>query len=148
MKFYKIDPKNSFDIFQKIGADVSGAKIMASKAKLHMIYIKDLKVGAANILKQDALSIGADLAVPIGTILAKDPVVDAVLIGTTKHLKILSKKELGQPFGLKELGSSLSSFIKENKFETRIMGIINANDDSFFQIADFKEIVQLKKLNR
>ena len=32
--------------------------------------IKDLHVGAANILKQDALSIGADLAVPHGTVIA------------------------------------------------------------------------------
>ena len=43
-------------------------------------------------LKQDALSIGADLAVPNGVIVAKDKYVDAVLIGTTKHFELLSEK--------------------------------------------------------
>ena len=31
-----------------------------------------MHVGAANILKQDALSIGAELAVPSGVIIAQD----------------------------------------------------------------------------
>ena len=60
-----------------------------------------MHVGAANILKQDALSIGADLAVPTGVIVAKKDRVDAILIGTTKHFEVLSRKELAQPFGLK-----------------------------------------------
>ena len=51
-----------------------------------------MHVGAANILKQDALSIGADLAVPNGVIVARDKYVDAILIGTSKHFEILSKK--------------------------------------------------------
>ena len=82
----------------------SGVAIMSKKQKVHTLFIKDLHVGAANILKQDALSIiGADLAVPEGVIIAKDKFVNALLIGTTKHFEILSRKELSQPFGLKEL---------------------------------------------
>ena len=67
---------------------------MTKKASWHSTFIKDLPVGAANILKQDALSIGADLAVPRGTILAQEKYVNAVLIGSTKHFEILAKKEL------------------------------------------------------
>ena len=43
----------------------------------------DLPVGGANILKQDALSIGADLAVPKGTVTAAKSHVDAVLVITS-----------------------------------------------------------------
>ncbi|MEA2050983.1 MAG: dihydropteroate synthase [Campylobacterota bacterium] len=138
MYFYKISSNDYKKLFQKIGSDDLGAKIMAKKSDIHHLFIKDLHVGAANILKQDALSIGADLAVPIGTILAKDKYVDCVLIGTTKHFEILSKKELAQPFGLKTIAYELKSFTKKHNQKKQIMGIINANDDSFFQGSRFK----------
>jgi len=140
MDFYKIDLSNELEakkVFNKLGSDDTGSKIMAKKAKLHAIYIKDLHVGAANILKQDALSIGADLAVPMGTIIAQDQYVDAILIGTSKHFETLSKKELAQPFGLKRLAKELKSFITPLEFKTKIMGVINANDDSFFSGSRF-----------
>lgn len=138
MNFYKINSDHTQKLFNDLGSDDTGSKIMAAKADTHLIYIKDLHVGAANILKQDALSIGADLAVPQGVILAKDKYVNAILIGTSKHLQILSRKELSQPFGLKELAKGLKEFISTKRFPTKIMGIINANDDSFFEHSRFK----------
>lgn len=141
MEFYKIDlqdTEEALKLFDKIGSEGTGSKIMSKKAFSHTLFIKDLHVGAANILKQDALSIGADLAVPSGTILAQDQYVDAVLIGTTKQFELLSKKELAQPFGLKRLANELKSFVNTPKFPTKIMGIINANDDSFFDGSRFK----------
>ncbi len=140
MDFYKINLENEQEakkLFDTIGADKTGSQILSKKSKLHTLYIKDLHVGAANILKQDALSIGADLAVPVGTILAKEKYVDAVLIGTTKHFEILSKKELAQPFGLKDLARKLKHFTNQEKRQIKIMGIINANDDSFFESSRF-----------
>ncbi|HHO65556.1 MAG TPA: dihydropteroate synthase, partial [Epsilonproteobacteria bacterium] len=86
-----------------------------------------------NILKQYALSIGAELAVPGGVILCEKPVYDCILIGTKKHMEILSRKELAQPFGLKTLARSLKAFLSPQDFPTQIMGVINANDDSFFE---------------
>lgn len=122
----------------RLGVDVGGIKILASKSKIHLIHIKGLHVGGANILKQDALSIGADLAVPRGTVIALTSKVDCILIATTKHLKTLAKKELAQPFGLKELAQRLSKIVQEPKKSLpQIMGIINANDDSFFSQSRF-----------
>lgn len=138
MTFYKIDSNDKEKLFNLLGSDKAGSKIMAAKTQNHLIYIKNMHVGAANILKQDALSIGADLAVPMGVVTGKEKHVDAVLIGTSKHLQILSRKELAQPFGLKELAKGLKGFINRKKFPTRIMGIINANDDSFFRDSRFK----------
>ena len=138
MNFYKIDNSNSLELFKKIGSEDSGSKIMSKKTTSHMLYIKDLHVGAANILKQDAISVGADLSVPRGTILAKDKYVDAILMGTTKQFELLSKKELAQPFGLKDLAKELKSFVNTKTYSTKIMGVINANDDSFFTQSRFK----------
>jgi dihydropteroate synthase len=137
MTFYKIKSNNTKKLFTDLGSEETGAHILAKKTDTHMLYIKDMHVGAANILKQDALSIGADLAVPRGTILAKDKYVNTILIGTTKQFETLSKKELAQPFGLKNLANELKSFINYKKQPTKIMGVINANDDSFFSSSRF-----------
>jgi len=135
---------------QRLGVDGGGIDILQSKAKLHLIEISDLHVGAANILKQDALSVGADLAVPRGTVIAKTPKVDVLLIASTRALQKLSKKELAQPFGLKEVAKKLQAIVqvKRNK-SVELMGVINANDDSFFSgsrfhgVGAFEKIVQM-----
>jgi dihydropteroate synthase len=137
VEFYKINSTNRLKDFLDIGCDEIGAKIMAKKADIHMLYIKDIHFGAANILKQDALSIGAELVVPKGAIIGSDKYVNAILIGTTKHFEILSKKELIQPFGLKNLAKNLLSFIKPQTRQVKIMGVLNANDDSFFSKSRF-----------
>jgi len=133
---------NEIDIkkqLKKLGVDAGGINILASKAKIHIICIHDLHVGAANILKQDALSIGADLAVPRGTVVAAKPRVDCLLIANTKQLKNLAKKELAQPFELKELAHKLQAFTQIQKPKSvDIMGVINANDDSFYASSRFQ----------
>jgi dihydropteroate synthase len=132
---------NIKEYLKELGVDGGGVHILASKAKTHIISIKDLHVGGANILKQDALSIGADLAVPKGTVVAAMPRVNCILIATTRQLELLAKKELAQPFGLKELAYKLKEFTKIKMPEKiEIMGVINANDDSFFSGSRFKDI--------
>ncbi|MFA6191557.1 MAG: dihydropteroate synthase [Sulfurimonas sp.] len=125
---------------KNLGVDGGGLAILASKIKHHVIYIRDLHVGAANILKQDALSIGADLAVPRGTVIAATQHVDCILIATDKQLKTLSKKESVQPFGLKELAKKLQEFTTIRMPQhVEIMGIINANSDSFYSNSRFRD---------
>lgn len=134
---------------KSLGVESGGVSIMAKKMELMYFFIKDLKCPAANILKQDALSIGADLAVPGGVILCEKEVYDCILIGTRKHMEILSKKELAQPFGLKTVANELKNFLKIKAYPTKLMGVINANDDSFFEGSRFKEegaIAQVKKM--
>ncbi len=122
-----------------LGTDSGGISILSAKAKTHLVEIKELHVGAANILKQDALSIGADLAVPRGTVVAKEPYVDCLLIATSSQLQKLSRKELAQPFGLKELAQNLQKILKVKKPKNvEVMGVINANDDSFFSGSRFQ----------
>ena len=134
---------------KKLGVDGGGINILASKANYFTIYIKDLPVGGANILKQDALSIGADLAVPRGTVIAATPKVDCILIATQRELEILSKKELAQPFGLKSVAVELEKILKIKKPQKiEIMGVINANDDSFFSGSRFKDSDAILKIKQ
>jgi len=132
---------------KELGVDSGGVSILAAKAACNIVKIKDLHVGAANILKQDALSVGADLAVPRGTVIAKEPYVDCILLATTRELQILAKKELAQPFGLKDLAAKLQAMTKIKKpTHATIMGVINANDDSFFSQSRFKSSDAIVKI--
>jgi len=138
---------NAKKLLTDLGVDSGGVSILSSKMKHHIIKIKNLHVGAANILKQDALSIGADLAVPRGTVIATTKEVDCILIATEKQLKTLSKKELAQPFGLKELAHKLQDILKVKKSShVEIMGVINANEDSFFQGSRFQNAHAISKI--
>ncbi|AFL68724.1 dihydropteroate synthase [Sulfurospirillum barnesii] len=149
MKCYKLSSTTDvLSLFQSLGVTKEGIAILKQKAHLNFIYIKDLKSPAANILKQDALSIGADLAVPKETITCKKPLVDALLIANDKQLKELSFKEKAQPFGLKALAQTLSQFSFTCKDDFTVMGVINANEDSFFQGSRFNGKSALHRIEK
>ncbi len=138
MNLYRICDKTDVKkLFAALDVSREGSVILAQKAHMNLIYIKDLKTPAANILKQDALSIGADLAVPMDAITCKRPLVDAVLIANDKQLRELSRKEKAQPFGLKELANALAHFSVSCDDEVTVMGVLNANEDSFYQGSRF-----------
>ena len=137
MKLYRVDISDKKEFLEMLDVDKGGRGIIQEKMELYTIYIKDIKTPAVNILKQDALSIGAEVASPSGVITCKNEYSDCLLIGTKKHLKILSKKELTQPFGLKEVAQSLQDFLSEKHFSTKIMGVLNINEDSFYSGSRF-----------
>jgi len=133
MNIYQIDNiKDKKQFLKDLNVHGGGISIMAKKMELLYFFIKDLKTPAANILKQDALSIGAELATPSGVITCEKEFYNCLIVGTRKHMETLSRKELAQPFGLKKVAQELQKFLKSKEYATKIMGVINANDDSFF----------------
>jgi len=99
-----------------------------------LFLIKNLKTPAANILKQDALSIGAEVAVPWYVAGCKKEFCDALLMGSQKQLEELAKKEAIQPYGLRELSVLLKTHLKgELSNPVEIMGVLNTNLDSFYE---------------
>jgi len=148
MKLYQLGHITDKEAALKaLDVESGGVGIMAKKMELLYFFIKELKTPAANILKQDALSIGAELAVPGGVILCEKPTYDCILIGTRKHMEVLSKKELAQPFGLKAVATELKKFLSTKTYPTQIMGVINANDDSFFAGSRFNAEDAIKQIN-
>lgn len=147
MKIFKLALDIDLDKTLEALAVDSGAKtILKNKMHYHLIKIENLHVAAANILKQDALSIGAEVASPKGVITCDEKYVDVILMGTTKHLKTLSKKELAQPFGLKTVAKELAILAKEHPQELQIMGVLNANEDSFYSASRFKPQSAIDKI--
>lgn len=131
MRFFKINPNTDFNLLCSfINPHKFGQKIMSEKTQIHFILIKDLNVGAANILKQDALRVGAELVTHAEVISGKIPHSNALLMATKEQIQKLIVKEKLQDFGLKKLATFLENdFSKPKKAE--LMAVINVNEDSF-----------------
>ncbi|MDR3049684.1 MAG: dihydropteroate synthase [Elusimicrobiota bacterium] len=120
-------------------------KSLAKKGLLETIIIEKIDNRAAAILKQEALSCGADLAVSDDISRFKKGLSDAVLFANIKQIEILSSKLILQPFGLKDIAVNLKDFIKdciqEKIFRYKdktlrfdkpaVMGIVNVDPNSF-----------------
>ena len=149
MKIIKLSNDIDKDrLLKHIGSTKAGSEIMKDKMNLNFFYLKDIRTPAANILKQDALSIGAEVVVPKAAAACESRFVDALLIANDTQLKILHKKEKLQPFGLKKLADNLFDFIDTLDFKTKIMGVINANEDSFYEGSRFKGKEAIKKIEQ
>jgi len=130
----------------KLGNTARGSQILSSKGKVYLFEIDGIDTRGANILKQDAISVGADCAVPRRASSFEKGRWKVLLMATKRELSKLSEKLKEQPFGLKELPSLLRESLEnyerdEFKIEYRgkelflkrpvVMGILNATPDSF-----------------
>lgn len=131
---------------KRIGTHPGGIKIMKGKAQNLMILI-NVNNRAANILKQDMLSIGGDVAVPKTAYELDGENVEVIVIGSKKQVKALIEKLAVQPmFSLKnitaEIEESVNNYFNPLKREiggkifdfsikTYLVGILNVTPDSF-----------------
>ncbi|EAJ1041112.1 dihydropteroate synthase [Campylobacter jejuni] len=147
MKFFKINPNTDFNLLCSfINPHKMGQKIMSEKTKIHFIFIKDISTPAANILKQDALRVGAELITHKEVITAKITHSNALLMASKEQIQKLVVKEKLQDFGLKNLALFLQKdFLKQKKAE--LMAVINVNEDSFNAKSRVSEEDFEKRLN-
>ncbi len=140
------DRASAIKELERTGADAAGVGRMIDKARAVALKVEGIKVAAGNILKQEALSVGADAAVARGVINCSVERTDALIMGTRKQMIRLSKKLKAQPFGLKRLSAEIMSVLNVGKGEQSlrwtggvldleakplVMGIINVTPDSF-----------------
>jgi len=115
-----------------IGFDKSYTAKAAEKYCYHNIKIYGVTTPQAHILKQTALSLGADCATHRETITGKVEKSDCILTGSTSQLKKIALKLQQQPFGLKNLGQKIVEFLPpEKNSKTQIVGILNITENSF-----------------
>ncbi|HEA6931189.1 TPA: dihydropteroate synthase [Campylobacter coli] len=131
MKFFKINPNTDFNLLCSfINPHKMGQKIMSEKTQIHFILIKDMATPAANILKQDALRVGAELITHKEVITAKITHSNTLLMATKEQIQKLINKEKLQDFGLKNLARFLENDFSKPK-QAELMAVINVNEDSF-----------------
>jgi len=131
---------------ESLPADPEGIQIMVPKGDFHIFKIPNLSLPAANILKQQMLSIGGECAVSKHASTCSVDQAPAILMGTKKQFVRLIESLKNQPFGLKTVSEELTKqfesiestrLLRIGKIEfdfakrTGIMGILNVTPDSF-----------------
>lgn len=119
---------NVNEAMKSVEPDNIGYKIMKEKTQILAFKIEALQLQAMQILKQDALSNGAELVTPRDAVLCKKTHYDCLLFGTQKALKLLISKMQMQPFGLKAIAQDLKVFLQTQKdYGKKIMEIGRAH---------------------
>lgn len=115
---------------KNVGFDKSYIHKAAEKFDYKNIKIYSLTPAQANILKQTAISVGADCATHREVITGKIEKSNCILGASKSQIKKIAEKLKHQPFKLKELGELL---LNENSFEhkVKLVGILNITDNSF-----------------
>jgi dihydropteroate synthase len=153
------NPRDIKQIMQDIGVDPYGMEIMQPKAMHYLIKMNSISNITANILKQEMLSLGGEVAVARGALTGKLKKTDCLLMGNLSQFNRLNQKLNKQPFGLDKLAEdfflTLKNYQRDNFVldlgryklnlgsRIHIMGIVNLTPDSFsgdglYQISNIK----------
>ena len=115
-----------------IGFEENYAEFVADKYDYKTLKIFSLSAPQANILKQTALSLGADCATHREVITGKIDVADCILGGSISTLKKIAQKLENQPFGLKYLKDAILKQCEPKKIQrTKLVGVLNLTKNSF-----------------
>ncbi len=142
----------------KIGVHETGIRIMEKKAIFYSIKVENVKSQAANIIKQEMLSLGGEAAVSRDVLNFSRKKSDVLLLGTEKQFAELILKLSRQPFGLpllsQEIKKVLSNYQKRDfklsskghtlqlGKRTLIMGVLNVTPDSFYDGGRYSNLKQ------
>jgi dihydropteroate synthase len=121
-----------------------GIDIMEKKALFRVVRVTDLNLRAANILKQEMLSRGGEVAISREVYEWQGQKADCLLMGTLAQFERLLPKLKLQPFGLRALSASIETALKNHDGALPacppgipladgplLMGILNVTPDSF-----------------
>lgn len=151
----KISKSNLTEELSKTGVDKKAFGIIEIKSETLIFKLHNIDARGANILKQEFLSKGGDVAIHKSVASFKIPRTDAILIGTVKtYQEVIKNLALEPYFGLNEIKEALEKAITKSPFplfEIRgkifdfnkshyIMGILNITPDSFSDGGKFLNI--------
>ncbi|GMO67834.1 MAG: dihydropteroate synthase [Endomicrobiia bacterium] len=129
-------------LVKSTGCSFSVRKSLAEKGLIKPIVIEKIDNRAANVLKQEAISVGADSIISEYVSKFKCGTSNAVLFATINQTKKLINKLKLQPFGLKKVAFELDKILSKEKVfkygnkyldlsSPIVMGIVNMDPNSF-----------------
>ncbi|HEX37538.1 MAG TPA: dihydropteroate synthase [Candidatus Cloacimonetes bacterium] len=142
---------------KRIGVTSRGIESMYMKSHCVALKLKNIKLGAANIIKQDMLSLGGDAAVCRGVVNGTVERTDVIVMGNLKQINsLLQKLSFQDIFEIPEIRKRIEKLLEIHtkkipyslqageytlKFDrTHIMGILNATPDSFYDGGRYNSI--------
>ena len=151
----EVNRKNLDEELEHIGVDRAAFDIFNWKSNLILLKLYDVNGKGANILKQEFLANGGDVAVNRDVASWKAEKTDCLLIGTEKVYKRVYEKLAFEPFfGLTEVRKLIEKVLNKKNVNTMevngktfefgkkryIMGILNTTPDSFSDGGKFNNI--------
>lgn len=145
--FLTIPPERIRTEMEKLEVHPAGIGLMAPKAAVLPVKLLSVRTPAANIIKQEMLSLGGDCVNPKGTINCSLDRVDVILLGNRRQYQALGKKlkTMAGWFGIQGVLDDLQAFLEPGEMVTcladgrkltyekmRVMGILNVTPDSFY----------------
>ena len=146
---------------KKVGVDLPGIGAMLPKMENINLLLEGIECKIANILKQEMLSIGGDVAVARESVSCSIDRTDAIIIGTLKQVRRLADKIAPQPFTLRDISEDIRKILDNITRETfvlrtpkreivvgertLVMGILNMTPDSFSDGGMFGSIEEAVK---
>lgn len=130
---------------EKIGFDIAYRAKACDKYRYKTLKIFNLTLPQANILKQTALSLGADCGVHREVLTSKVENTDVILGGSYSQIKKICDKLKQQPFSLKNLAAALEQQLGNKKHKTKLVGILNITPDSFSDGGMYLDYNEAKK---
>lgn len=139
---------------ESLPVDTNGIPMMAHKGEFFIFKTSKISSPAANILKQQMLSIGGECAISKHVITGSPEKAPVILMGTQRQFLRLIEELKHQPFRLGSLKNELKKFFDTNNRKlilkignkildfskkTNIMGIINVTPDSFYDGGKFPD---------
>lgn len=134
-----------------IGFDKTYTQKAKEKFEYKNFKIFNLTVAQANILKQTALSVGADCGTHRDVITGKIENSSCILGGSVAQLLKITKKLKMQPFKLKDLGTQIENILDNNikTNRTQIIGVLNITQNSFSDGGEYYKFEDaIKHLNK
>ena len=107
-----VEEMESKKIMEEIGVDSVGIAYMLPKAKFRRILVRDVRNAIANIIKQDMLSIGGDVAVNKGCVNCTIEKTDILIMGTYKQIGKLTRKLKSQVSESRDIAKRIETIIK------------------------------------
>lgn len=132
---------------EKLEVHPAGIGLMVPKAAVLPLKLLSIRTPAANIIKQEMLSLGGDCVNPKGTINCSLDRVDVILLGNRWQYQALKQKlkTMAGWFGIQGVLDDLQAFLEPGEMVTcladgrkltyekmRVMGILNVTPDSFY----------------
>ncbi|MCZ7662309.1 MAG: dihydropteroate synthase [Thermoleophilia bacterium] len=137
-------------VLHDMRVSAGGIDIMDKKALFRVVRVKGLDVRAANILKQEMLARGGEVATSREVYEMGGSDAGCLIMGTLVQYERLLPKLRQQPFGLRALADALETVLRHHDAHTPvchpgldlrrgplIMGALNVTPDSFSDPGDF-----------
>lgn len=149
-----------FDAEQELknyGCGSLGVALMAPKARFYSLKLRRVPLQKAMVIKQEALSQGAEAALPHEAMELQTELVDLLLMGTERQLEKMCSKLKLQPCSLAQLGEEILDILRRTRRQPRedlhlgsyrlplgkrtlIMAILNLTPDSFSDGGKYNQV--------